>query len=423
MKFEKQVSLKWAIALVLIACLVSSSIVYYVFAVSPSSAFTISSGVYPGAPSYTVWEEGGYYFAKDANGEIDYSGTDASTVIQAALDGLTSGRTWKEKVVLKGDFSLSTTLTIRSYTLLEVYGKLYRSPAGAGVVGVPYPSTYTDIEIVGGEYDSGFTTEAQWGDLGWTVLYFQGASNVILRDIKKVTGCQHGVWFGGAASNCKLENIYFTNLGTPLIIGSDYSIGEVNYCQFVNNQDEGMGIAGKKITIRNPIVSGNGITTPGAGAIFIYNGAEDVDIFEPKCYSNLNTAGIQIHDSTHVRVMGGVSKDNLRGIYESGTSDYNLITGVDVRNNSINQITKVGAHTKIRDCMGFVTENSGTATISASTTVTFNHGLAGTPTHVECGFKTTGYGSWIWSATTTNITITVATSGTYTFSWYAEYVP
>jgi parallel beta-helix repeat protein len=86
MKVEKQVSLKWAIALVLIACLVSSSIVYYAIAVSPSSAFTISGGVYPGAPSYTIWREGSYYFAKDANGEIDYSGTTAATVIQNAFN-------------------------------------------------------------------------------------------------------------------------------------------------------------------------------------------------------------------------------------------------------------------------------------------------------------------------------------------------
>ena len=116
MKFEKQVSLKWAIALVLIACLVSSSIVYYVFAVSPSSAFTISSGVYPGAPSYTVWREGSNYFAKDANGEIDYSGTNASYVIQSVINTFTSGG----KIFFKqATYQLSTALTLKAYTTLE----------------------------------------------------------------------------------------------------------------------------------------------------------------------------------------------------------------------------------------------------------------------------------------------------------------
>lgn len=79
MKFEKQVSLKLAMAIVLIAILVSSSLVY-VFAVSPSSTFTISSGVYPGAPSYTIWREGSNYFAKDANGLLACSGTNPTSI-------------------------------------------------------------------------------------------------------------------------------------------------------------------------------------------------------------------------------------------------------------------------------------------------------------------------------------------------------
>lgn len=42
---------------------------------------------------------------------------------------------------------------------------------------------------------------------------------------------------------------------------------------------------------------------------------------------------------------------------------------------------------------------------------------------IPLGFKTTGYGSWIWSADATNITITVAVSGTYNLTWDAEYKP
>jgi hypothetical protein len=115
MKFEKQVSLKWAIALVLIACLVSSSIVYYVFAVSPSSAFTISGGIYPGAPSYTVWYEGGYYFAKDANGEIDYSGTNASQIINYAITATYAnggGTVFLKEVELPDDVTIGNNIRV-----------------------------------------------------------------------------------------------------------------------------------------------------------------------------------------------------------------------------------------------------------------------------------------------------------------------
>jgi hypothetical protein len=74
----------------------------------------------------------------------------------------------------------------------------------------------------------------------------------------------------------------------------------------------------------------------------------------------------------------------------------------------------------IRHNFCYITENSGTQTISGSTSVTFNHGLDGTPTHVYCGFQTAGYGSWIWSATPTQITIAVNNTGTYNFSWTAD---
>lgn len=56
-----------------------------VFAATPSSTFYISSGIYPGAPSYTIWREGSNYFAKDANGLIAYSGTNTSQIIENTI--------------------------------------------------------------------------------------------------------------------------------------------------------------------------------------------------------------------------------------------------------------------------------------------------------------------------------------------------
>lgn len=57
----------------------------YALAQTPTATFWVSPGVYPGASSYTVWRESTNYFAKDATGQIDYSGTNASDVINNAL--------------------------------------------------------------------------------------------------------------------------------------------------------------------------------------------------------------------------------------------------------------------------------------------------------------------------------------------------
>lgn len=71
-----------------------------------------------------VWKDSsGTIHADGDDSEID-SGSDAATVIQSALDGLTSGRSHKEKVAVKGDMEIGSTLQIPDYTILQVDGRL-----------------------------------------------------------------------------------------------------------------------------------------------------------------------------------------------------------------------------------------------------------------------------------------------------------
>ena len=81
----RKLDLKLTVGLVLISVILTSAI-WYVWAATPTTTIWISPGIYPGAPSYTIWREGSNYFAKDATGQIDYSGTNASDVINSALD-------------------------------------------------------------------------------------------------------------------------------------------------------------------------------------------------------------------------------------------------------------------------------------------------------------------------------------------------
>jgi len=81
--------LKFVVVGILIGALIGA-IFMGVFAQSPSSTFTISGGVYPGAPSYTIWNEGSDYFAKDANGLLAYSGTNASQIITSCVGSHTN---------------------------------------------------------------------------------------------------------------------------------------------------------------------------------------------------------------------------------------------------------------------------------------------------------------------------------------------
>ena len=73
------------LSIALIASIASSSVVYVYAQGVALSTTTISGGPYPGAPSYTIFTEGGTYYAKDANGAIAFSSTNASYVINTAL--------------------------------------------------------------------------------------------------------------------------------------------------------------------------------------------------------------------------------------------------------------------------------------------------------------------------------------------------
>lgn len=134
MKVPKQVSLKH-LAVIIISTILLTSFAFYVFAATPSSTFVIESGVYPGAPAYTVWQEGSNFFAKDVNGEIEFSGANESTVIQNALDA--SGR--GDTIILRGVFTLDVPIQIKHSGLRLI-----------GVSGWTLPQT--EIKYSGADY-------------------------------------------------------------------------------------------------------------------------------------------------------------------------------------------------------------------------------------------------------------------------------
>ncbi|GAB3020362.1 NosD domain-containing protein [Natronobiforma cellulositropha] len=65
-----------------------------------------------------VWREGGTWYA-EAHGTSVYSGSSMFGAVQSAIDGLSSGRTAKETVVIHDGGSASGTVYLPSYTALE----------------------------------------------------------------------------------------------------------------------------------------------------------------------------------------------------------------------------------------------------------------------------------------------------------------
>ncbi|MBA7468135.1 hypothetical protein ES707_03376 [subsurface metagenome] len=97
---------------------------------------------------------------------LDY-GTDPATVIQSALNALTVGRTWKEKVVLKGSFELSASIEVFSYTSLILTDTQLTVPNGADYSIIKIEGTDVDhrnhVEIISGILEGDNPTANQHG--------------------------------------------------------------------------------------------------------------------------------------------------------------------------------------------------------------------------------------------------------------------
>jgi hypothetical protein len=184
--------------------------------------------------------------------------------------------------------------------------------------------------------------------------------------------------------------------------------------------------------IRN--CSYDGISLDGVLYAEVLPGSEVIDCSQSGLYS---APGIRFYNSSYGKVIGVTSFDTKAaadkkqeyGILEQGSSDYNVFAYNYVVGNKTANISRVGANTIVRRNIGYVTENSGTATFSGNgsqTQFTIAHGLAGTPKSwcVEAG-SADAKGDKYVTADATNLTVTFAAappSGTnnVVLVWQAE---
>jgi len=94
----------------------------YNLTVGNISAFNLKSPA-----SYIIWTDGtNYYALNGTNGAIDYSGTDAATVIRNAVDNTPM---YGRVVITEGTYTLTNAIELKSYMTLELNGELYIADA------------------------------------------------------------------------------------------------------------------------------------------------------------------------------------------------------------------------------------------------------------------------------------------------------
>jgi hypothetical protein len=107
------------LSVIVAVSLITSIFWVAVYAIAPSRNQVVGAGIYPGAPAYTVWKDGSWYYAKDAYGVMvsGYSSgsLSASDIIQACVNNL--GTTAGEIAICEGDFYCPATIYIAGKTI------------------------------------------------------------------------------------------------------------------------------------------------------------------------------------------------------------------------------------------------------------------------------------------------------------------
>ena len=536
-------------ATVLLVALICIGTTSYVLSQSSSQTITIEPPSFTETASYIIFKVGNTIYAKNGTtGEIEFSGTDASQVIQSAIDALPK-ETGGKIFIKAGTYVISSYLSAVNNLVLEGEGKyktILKMADGANLIwGILRIYSVDNVTVKNLGFDG---NQAQQTDDTPNVV-IRNANNILIENCYFYNARYHSLMLYAPSehpvSNVEIVQNYFYNNGkaaidlsgdagvTKVIINNNIishsngrnqeHVGAINIGSgsssvmvegnliyntqyvhdtvadirvadaatnvivdgnvLVNGSGQGIWVVGcEKIVVSNNaiynnsqsgiyieksprvIVDGNliyrplehGITIVAYGGVFSHESKVIGNtIIEPAwhgiavdsnyvicAYNTIKNpgygSGANSYDGIlfygdYGQIYGNIIYDDQEthtmrcGINEyisSGTKgDYNRISNNRIIGASTIAINVTGEHTVVINNDGFTTENSGTATISASTSVTFEHGLAGTPTHVEIGWKDTGYGDWKWTANATHITITVTNSGTYSFSWRAYYKP
>jgi len=262
-------------------------------------------------PSYKVIvmnASNGNYIAEFSTGAAIYTGTNASRAIIYGLNNLTSGRNYKERILLKGEFYCGQELNPLSYTIFDLSEGRIEATAnpGEGEHGlIRLNANVHDVDFVGGIFDNG-------AGVAHNLLSMTGTNyNVNLNGcsfIQDSTLAHGGINIYGQYVNidqCNFTNIWIVNLFC--------AHGRVTKSTFIDMYDSPISMG---CTVRSAIhdnyVGQCYMESPHANfAIDITDGISNVTVRDTtiKCTGQ---KGIMIHSSAHSLAPENVTIDNVQ---------------------------------------------------------------------------------------------------------------
>jgi len=263
-------------------------------------------------------------FNSNLSGRENYflcDGTADDVQIQAALDYLTAGRTWKETVILEeGMYNVVASIDIPSYTVLEVRGRIEKGFVGnvftvAGTIG----THRTDIEVKGGIYDG---NDGIYADAN-SFFYPTYTDRMSFIGLEFIDVHDYGIR---------------TNAGTTtdILVTECYATGCAGLCHMdivtifrvINNSCYHNDIDIRVSGGREGLVNGNvviGDESVGGGITLVGNSRYCEVIGNSVAQKGLE--GIAVEQSDYCSVIGNTLFKNFGGGIKSWDCNYNLFEG------------------------------------------------------------------------------------------------
>ena len=346
--------------------------------------------------SYIIYSgsaTGGPYFAKNGStGKIDFSGSNASTVINGSINALTSGGKILLKdgiyiisgsiipannIILEGSYP-STILGVVQYfsgsfilytgsddlirfTVKNLQLSGSRQVSGSGIHIKKPVRVIIDNVYVFNTFGNGiFFEDAPSQSLSSIIRHgevrnarehgirIDGVYDCFIYDMVVAQSVQHGIRLGSASHQITNNRIGSSGQGKSVghniaLVGAIDCLVENNFCE--EALQHGIYCSGDRNTIiGNKCRNNSSVSTGSFDGIFLDTTADYNIIIGNKCYDT-NTFTMQRYG---LRITG---------------STYNLIMSNDFRGNS-GSVWDQGLDNTIKYNEGYITENTGTATIT-----------------------------------------------------------
>ena len=269
--------------------------------------------------------------------------------IQDAIDDLTSGRTKPERVLVIGDYTITSTITLPAYTTLEIQGSLTATDnfTSANMIEV---SASSFVEIMGGTIRAFNAARDNQTNLQ-NCIKFEGCSDFKVKNCHVINAQNHGI---------SIDSLQST--------GAKSRNFEINSCKIEGSGDDHVSILERSYDgiITGCVMTGGLSDTGATGGIEIEDGSYQLSITNNILYSNIGNGIGVITDANNT--------ENNTSIIEIGSTGEYTVTTSTSHNIGVGETIYIGGTTGFTD--GLYTVN----TVPSLTTLTITHATGSTIT-------------------------------------------